>query len=70
MVTIFAFSAVVVLAVLLSGLSQRSVLSSAVLFLVAGFVLGPGVLGWMPIAPDDELLPPIRGAGAVQRSLH
>jgi sodium/hydrogen antiporter len=57
MVTIFAFSAVVVLAVLLSGLSQRSVLSSAVLFLVAGFVLGPGVLGWMPIAPDDELLP-------------
>ncbi|MEN3533866.1 cation:proton antiporter [Microbispora sp. ZYX-F-249] len=51
-----AFAGVLLLAVLLSSLANRTILSTAALFLVAGFVLGNGVLGVMPIAPDDEIV--------------
>ncbi|WP_182909350.1 sodium:proton antiporter [Microbispora sp. H13382] len=51
-----AFAGVLLLAVLLSSLANRTILSTAALFLVAGFVLGDGVLGVMPIAPDDEIV--------------
>ncbi|HEX4812583.1 MAG TPA: hypothetical protein VFV66_07495 [Nonomuraea sp.] len=40
-----AFAGVLLLAVLLSSLAHRTILSTAALFLVAGFVLGDGVLG-------------------------
>jgi predicted Kef-type K+ transport protein len=43
---ILIFAVTILVAVLLSGLAQRSVLSSAVLFLVVGFVLGRGVFGF------------------------
>ena len=45
MVAVLAFGIVLLLAVLVSDLAHRSVLSTAVLFLLAGFVLSPGVAG-------------------------
>ncbi|MEV7802202.1 cation:proton antiporter [Microbispora sp. NPDC088329] len=51
-----AFAGVLLLAVLLSSLANRTILSTAALFLVAGFVLGDGMLGVMPIAADDEIV--------------
>lgn len=51
-----AFAAVLLLAVLVSGLAHRSILSTAALFLVAGFVLGDGGLGVLSLAPDDGIV--------------
>lgn len=51
-----AFAGVLLLAVLLSSLAHRTILSTAALFLVAGFVLGDGALGVVSLAPDDELV--------------
>lgn len=56
MVLLLAFSVVLLLGVLISGLAHRSVLSTAVLFLVAGFVLGDGVTGLVPLRPGDSLV--------------
>ena len=42
--------------VLLSGMAQRTLLSTAVLFLVAGFVLGNGVTGVLPLQPEDGIV--------------
>lgn len=56
MTTLLVFAAVLLAAVLLSDLANRSVLSTAVLFLVAGFVLGPEVGGMLPAAGDDDLV--------------
>jgi sodium/hydrogen antiporter len=42
---LLVFAVVLLLAVLLSALAHRTVLSTAVLFLVAGFVVGAGMLG-------------------------
>ncbi|MDQ3430825.1 MAG: cation:proton antiporter [Actinomycetota bacterium] len=53
---LLAFSVVLLIGVLISGLAHRSVLSTAVLFLVAGFVLGDGVLGVVRLRPGDELV--------------
>ncbi len=52
MVAVLAFGTVLLLAVLVSDLAHRSVLSTAVLFLVAGFVLGPGMAGVIALSPD------------------
>lgn len=56
MTLLLAFSVVLLVGVLVSGLAHRSVLSTAVLFLVAGFVLGDGVLGVVRLRPGDELV--------------
>lgn len=48
---VFAISLLV--AVLVSELADRSVLSTAVLFLVAGFLAGSGVTGLVDVSPDD-----------------
>lgn len=48
---LLAFAVSLVVAVLLSALAHRTVLSTAVLFLVAGFVLGEGVTGVVPLTP-------------------
>ncbi|MER7459427.1 cation:proton antiporter [Micromonospora sp. NPDC126480] len=53
---LFAFAAVLLLAVLLSSLAHRSILSTAVLFLVAGFVLGPDTTGLLQITADSEIV--------------
>jgi len=53
---LLAFSVVLLVGVLISGLAHRSVLSTAVLFLVAGFLLGEGMLGVVGLRADDELV--------------
>lgn len=50
------FGVTLVAAVLVSGFAQRSVLSTAVLFLVAGFVCGRGGLGVLPLDARDPLV--------------
>jgi sodium/hydrogen antiporter len=49
MALLLVFAVVLLLAVLLSALAHRTVLSTAVLFLVAGFVVGDGVFGVVDI---------------------
>ncbi|WP_309227328.1 cation:proton antiporter [Micromonospora thermarum] len=55
-VLLFTFAAVLLLAVLLSSLAHRSILSTAVLFLAAGFVLGPDTTGVLEITADSEIV--------------
>ncbi|MET8868080.1 cation:proton antiporter [Nonomuraea sp. NPDC004580] len=51
-----AFALLLLLAVLLSSLAHRTILSTAALFLVAGFVLGDGVLGVVSLTAADPLV--------------
>ncbi|WP_449062324.1 cation:proton antiporter [Planomonospora algeriensis] len=51
-----AFAGLLLLAVLLSSLAHRTILSTAALFLLAGFVLGDGVLGAVSITAEDEVV--------------
>lgn len=51
-----AFACVLLLAVLLSSLAHRTILSTAALFLVAGFVLGDGALGVVSLTASDPLV--------------
>ncbi len=53
---LLAFASVLLLSVLVSSLAHRTVLSTAVIFLVAGFVLGDGVTGVLTLTPDDDLV--------------
>lgn len=53
---LLVFAATLVVAVLVSGVARRSILSTALLFLVVGFVVGPGVGGWVDIAPRDPIV--------------
>jgi NhaP-type Na+/H+ or K+/H+ antiporter len=53
---VLAFAVVLLLAVLVSELAHRSILSTAVLFLVAGFALGEGVLDVLLIRPDHPVV--------------
>ncbi|MER7128391.1 cation:proton antiporter [Streptosporangium saharense] len=53
---LISFAGLLLLAVLLSSLARRTILSTAALFLVAGFVLGDGVLGVISLRPDDEIV--------------
>lgn len=53
---LLAFAALLLLAVLVSSVAHRTVLSTAALFLVGGFVLGEGSLGVLDIRPDDPLV--------------
>ncbi|MBG0829801.1 cation:proton antiporter [Planomonospora sp. ID67723] len=56
MTLLLAFAALLLLAVLLSSLAHRTILSTAALFLLAGFVLGEGVSGVLPLTPDDPVV--------------
>ena len=53
MEVLLVFSLTLLVAVMLSGIARRGILSTAVLFLVVGFVAGEGVLGLISIQPDD-----------------
>ncbi len=53
---VLAFACVLLAAVLVSALAKRTILSTSVLFLLAGFVLGDGVTGAIHVAPDDEFV--------------
>lgn len=56
MAMVVAFAAVLLAAVLVSGLAHRSVLSTAVVFLVGGFLLGDGMFGVISVHPDDPVI--------------
>ncbi|MBQ1073923.1 cation:proton antiporter [Micromonospora sp. C31] len=56
MVLLFAFAAALLLAVLLSSLAHRTILSTAVLFLLVGFVLGPETTGVLDITADSPIV--------------
>ena len=51
MVSVLVFATTLAVAVLVSQLAHRTVLSTAVLFLAAGFVAGPGVLHVITLTP-------------------
>jgi NhaP-type Na+/H+ or K+/H+ antiporter len=53
---LLAFSLVLLAAVLISERAHRTILSTAVLFLVAGFLLGEGVTDVLPLTPDDGIV--------------
>jgi sodium/hydrogen antiporter len=53
---ILVFAVTLLAAVLLSGLAKRSVLSTAVLFLVAGIAVGDGVLGLVCVQASDPVV--------------
>ncbi|GAA1408724.1 cation:proton antiporter [Catellatospora coxensis] len=53
---LLCFAAVLLAAVLLSSLAHRTILSTAVLFLVAGFVLGPGALGVLDLTAESPIV--------------
>lgn len=53
---VLVFAVALLLAVLLSGLAQRTILSTAVLFLAIGFIAGPGVLGLVQIQANDTMV--------------
>jgi NhaP-type Na+/H+ or K+/H+ antiporter len=53
-VLVYALS--LVLAVLVSRLAQRTVLSTAVLFLASGFLVGDGALGLLVLEPGDPVV--------------
>jgi len=56
MVVVLAFAATLLVAVLVSALAHRSVLSTAVLFLLAGLVLGSGGLNVVRVRPESPLV--------------
>lgn len=56
MEAVLAFAVVLFLGTLVSEWTQRSVMSTAVLFLVAGFLAGGGVLNLVPVTPDNPVV--------------
>ncbi len=56
MIELLVFAVALFVAVLISELADRSVLSTAVLFLVAGFVAGHGLLNLIPLNPEDAIV--------------
>ncbi|MEH1127203.1 cation:proton antiporter [Micromonospora sp. CPCC 206061] len=53
---LLCFAVVLLAAVLLSSLAHRTILSTAVLFLAAGFVLGPETLGVLEVTPESSIV--------------
>lgn len=53
---VLAFAVLLMMGVLISERAHRTVLSTAVLFLLGGFVLGGGVLGVLQVGPDDPIV--------------
>ncbi|MFL6539228.1 MAG: cation:proton antiporter [Chthoniobacterales bacterium] len=56
MIALLVFAVALLLAVLVSELAYRSVLSTAVLFLVIGVAVGKGRLGLIPLEPGDPIV--------------
>jgi NhaP-type Na+/H+ or K+/H+ antiporter len=56
MVALLVFAATLLVAVFLSELARRSVLSTAVLFLFAGFIAGTGALEWIPLEASNPVV--------------
>ena len=56
MALVLAFGVVLLISVSLSGVAARTVLSTALLFLIAGALIGPGGLGIVSIGPNDPIV--------------
>ena len=56
MVLVLAFGVMLLISVSLSGVAARTVLSTALLFLVAGALIGPGGLGLVQLSAEDEIV--------------
>ncbi|MFF4500393.1 cation:proton antiporter [Streptomyces sp. NPDC001401] len=56
MVLVAVFGVALLIAVLLSGLAARTVLSTSLLFLVGGALVSDGFLGLIHITPDSEIV--------------
>lgn len=56
MALVLAFGVVLLISVSLSGVAARTVLSTALLFLLAGALIGQGGFGLVSIAPGDPLV--------------
>ncbi len=56
MVLVLAFGLVLLISVSLSGVAARTVLSTALLFLLAGALIGPGGFGVVSLNTDDEVV--------------
>jgi NhaP-type Na+/H+ or K+/H+ antiporter len=56
MTALLVYAVALLAAVLVSRLAERTVLSTALLFLGAGFLVGDGVLGLVVVAPDDPVV--------------
>ncbi|MFE9657244.1 cation:proton antiporter [Micromonospora sp. NPDC006431] len=56
MLLLLSFAVVLLAAVLLSALAHRTILSTAALFLVAGFVLGEGTTGVLHLHADSPIV--------------
>ncbi|MFI1522475.1 cation:proton antiporter [Kitasatospora cineracea] len=56
MVLVAVFGAALLVAVLLSGLAARTVLSTSLLFLAAGALVGDGFLGLIHVAPNSPIV--------------
>ncbi|WP_406097252.1 cation:proton antiporter [Kitasatospora purpeofusca] len=56
MVLVAVFGAALLVAVLLSGLAARSVLSTSLLFLAAGALVSDGFLGLIHVTPDSPIV--------------
>ncbi|WHT22579.1 cation:proton antiporter [Crossiella sp. CA-258035] len=56
MALVLAFGVVLLISVSLSGVAARTILSTALLFLLAGALLGQGGLGWVQIAPNSPMV--------------
>lgn len=53
---LLVFAALLLLAVLVSALIHRTILSTAALFLAGGFLLGDGVLDVLVLKPEDDII--------------
>jgi NhaP-type Na+/H+ or K+/H+ antiporter len=53
---LLAFALILYIAVLLSGTAEHSILSTAVLFLIGGLVLGQSMLGLVVVQPQEPLV--------------
>ena len=56
MTAVLVYAIALLLAVLISELAEHSVLSTAVLFLMAGFFASDGMLGIVALAPDNAVI--------------
>ena len=56
MTAVLVYAIALLLAVLISERAERSVLSTAVLFLMAGFFASDGMLGIVALAPDNAVI--------------
>jgi hypothetical protein len=66
-IAVLVYALVLTVGVLVSRLAQRTVLSTAVLFLAAGFLVGDGALGLVVLRPDAPIVGEALLVGAALR---